>query len=383
MCDEHGVAEHECGICHPELLPGLPIGKGLKVRFSSNASVTKAGVEIGRAYSASVSVASDVLGQVSFDRNKLAVITPLAKGVLREILVDVGDSVEAGQLLATLTSPAVAEAKSNYLKALADAALRREVFAREKDLHEQEISARQDYEEAKAALAASQSGIEHARQTLINLGLTEEEIEEVARSRSRNSNLPIRAPFSGTVVERDAVMGTAVEPGAALFRVADLSTMWMELSIPETQLAGMEQGAPIQARLEALPGLAFDGKLTWVAYSVDERTRMVKARAELANSLRLLKHGMFGRARLSGLAQTAGLTVPEEAVQVVDGRSVVFTKLEDDLFEARPVQLDVARDGYVPVLAGISPDDNIVIGESYVMKSEFLKARLGAGCVDE
>ena len=382
-CGEHDVYEDECGICHPELLSGLPTDKRLKVRFSSNVSVEKAGIETGRANSASVSVASDMLGQVSFDLNKLAVITPLGKGVLREILVDVGDSVEAGQLLATLTSPAVAEAKSNYLNALSSAELRRENYAREKDLHEQKISARQDFEAAKAALAASQSGIDYARQTLINLGLREQEIEEVAQSRSRNSILPIRAPFSGTVVERDAVMGTAVEAGTVLFQVADLSTMWMELSIPETQLAGVQQGVAIQARFEAFPGLAFEGKLTWVAYSVDERTRMVKARAELANAQRLLRHGMFGRARLSGFAQTVGLTVPEEAVQVVDGQPVIFTKLEDDLFEIRPVQLGAARDGHVPVLAGISYDDVIVIAESYVIKSEFLKARLGAGCVDK
>jgi cobalt-zinc-cadmium efflux system membrane fusion protein len=382
-CNEHRVAEKDCGICRPESLVDLPAGSSLKLRFSSEESVGKAGIEIGRGRISSTKGISEVLGQISFDRNKLALITPLGNGVLREILVDVGDTVEAGQLLAVVTSPAVAEAKSKYLTAIADMELNREVYAREKELLEMEISARQDYVVAKAALASSQSKIEHAQQTLINLGLSEEEIEEVARSRSRNSNLPVRAPFPGTIVERDAVMGTSVEAGTVLFKVADLSTMWMELSVPETQLSGMTQGDPIQARFDALPGLAFDGTLSWIAYSVDERTRMVKVRAELDNAQRLLKHGMFGRARLGGVTQTSGLTIPESALQLVDGKAIVFAKLEEDLFEVRAVQLGTVRDGRVPVLAGLSMEDNIVVSESYIMKSEFLKARLGAGCAHE
>jgi cobalt-zinc-cadmium efflux system membrane fusion protein len=383
MCNEHGVLEKECGICHPELLPGLPIGKGLKIRFSSDASVIKAGVELGHSQSASSNVTPDLLGQLSFDRNKLAVITPLGKGVLREIFVDVGDFVQAGQLLATVSSPAIAKAKSDYLQVLADAELRRKVYAREKGLHEEKVSAGLDFEKAKAALAASQSAIDHGLQGLMNLGLSDSEIEEVARSQSRNSNMPIRAPFTGTVVGRNAVLGTAVEPGAPLLQVADLSTMWMELSVPETQLAGVKRGTRIQARFDALPGLAFDGELTWIAFSVDERTRMVKARVELANGQHLLKQGMFGRAKPTGVSQMASLSVPEKAVQIVDGLSVVFVKLEADLFEARPIQHGAARDGHIPILSGLSPNDTIVIAGSYIMKSEFLKARLGAGCVHD
>ena len=111
-----------------------------------------------------------------------------------------------------------------------------------------------------------------------------------------------------------------------LFQVADLSTMWLELSIPESHLGVLKRGMPVFARFEAYPGDGFTGELTWVAYQVDEETRKVEARAVLPNREERLRHGMFARVQLAAGEETAGLTVPKDAVQVVDGRSVVFCK---------------------------------------------------------
>ncbi|GMU91475.1 MAG: hypothetical protein AMXMBFR4_05330 [Candidatus Hydrogenedentota bacterium] len=380
-CNEHGVAEKECGVCQPQLLNGLPVGKGLKVRFPSETSIEKAGIRLGTPTFAA-GPAAPILGEVTYNRNEFANVTPLGAGVIAEVLVDVGERVAAGQVLATVNSPVIAEAKSAYLKALAVVELARQVHAREKDLHARKISARQDYETAQATLATAQSDVEYARQHLKNLGLSDEEAAEVAKSGSSDSVLRVRAPFAGTVVQRDAVRGTAIEPGIALFSIADLSTMWMRLSIPETRLQGVEVGAPVQARFDAYPGLVFEGTLSWVGPSVDEHTRMVEARAVLTNTGGMLKHGMFGQATLSGFAQTAGITVPIGAVQDVDGRPVVFTRIEDDLFETRLVEVGPAREGYVAILAGLTPADRIATDGSYILKSEFLKARLGAGCTD-
>ena len=212
--------------------------------------------------------------------------------------------------------------------------------------------------------------------------MTPQEIDEVARGHATDSTLSVRAPFAGTIIERDAARGAAVEPGDALFRVADLSTMWMEFAIPESQIAAVPTGTRIQARFEAYPGVSFDGEVQWIAASLDAQTRMVKARAVLANPQGLLKDGSFGRVSLAGFAEKAGLSVPSSAIQNVDGRPVVFRKLEDDLFETRPVELGAASNGHVVILAGLASDDQIVTEGSYVVKSELLKARLGAGCAD-
>jgi len=381
-CTEHDLAEYECGLCHPELVAGLDLGEGLKVRFVSNASIAKAGVEVGRPGASTMFETTEVVGRITFDRNKLAMVTPLAGGVLENVLVDVGDRVKQGDLMAQVNSPAIAEAKSALVRALTREELYRQTFAREKDLVEREISAQQDFEAAKAAYAAGQSETQQARQQLENLGFSEAEVADVIRTRSTTSTMPVRAPFAATVVERDAVVGSAVETGAALFQVADLSSMWLELSIPESHLGILEQGMPVSARVDAYSSDVFEGELTWVAYQVDEQTRKIEARAVLSNPDERLRHGMFARVQLAATEQVAGLTVPKEAVQMVDGRSVIFTKLAEDLFESRIVQLGPNTEGQVLVLAGLRPDDEIVVSESYLVKSELLKARLGAGCTE-
>jgi cobalt-zinc-cadmium efflux system membrane fusion protein len=381
-CNEHDVAENECGLCHPELVAGLEPGQGMKVRFISNTSISKAGIEVGRPGNSTMFESLEVLGQVTFDSNKLAVITPLADGVVESVLVDVGDRVSKGDVLAQINSPAIAVAKSALVRALTQEDLHRQTYAREKDLVDREISAKQDVELAKAAHEASRSEAQEARQQLLNLGFTEDEVTEVVRTNSTTSTMLVRAPFDATVVEREAVAGSAVETGTMLFQIADLGTMWLKLSIPERHLAVLKRGMPVSARFEAYPSDVFEGELTWVAYQVDEATRKVEARAVLPNPDERLRHGMFAKVQLATSDQVAGLSVPKASVQMVDGRSVIFTKLAEDLYESRIVQLGPNTEGQVLVLAGLRPDDEIVVSESYLVKSELLKARLGAGCTD-
>lgn len=383
FCREHGVNENECGICHPELIGSLAVGEGLKVRLESIDSARKAGVRLGYASAAPPVVGAQALGELTFNRNKLAVVSPVADGIIQHVLVDVGDTVEEGQLLAEVSAPAIADAKSAFVKALVDLERTRKTYEREKGLMERKITAEQDYEQARAAYDATASEVERARQQLFNLGLSKAEVEEVHSSRSTSSTLPLRAPFAGTIVERDAVMGTAVQTGAELFQVADLETMWFELSVPETSAAGLAPGVDVVAEFDALPGETFAGEITWVSAKVNEATRMVNVRATLANPEYRLKSGFFGRAILAETAAPSGLTVPSDAVQTVDGRSVVFAKLEDDLYETRLVTTGQTVGDRLVINAGLTPQDQIAVAEAYLLKSELLKARLGAGCVDE
>lgn len=381
-CKEHDLLERECGICHPDLLADKVPGEGLKVRFASMVSAERAGVRTGFPVLAEWSGGASVLGQVTYNRNQLAYITPVMDGVIKRVLVDTGDTVSEGQLLAEVSAPGLASERSAYAKARANLALQRENFARDQKLHEQGISARQNLEEARARLTEAEAEMAMARQRLLDWGLSPDEIGPV--SGAPVSVLPVRAPFAGTITERDAVPGAAAEPGAPLFQLADLSGMWMELSVPEEQLMAARKGAAVTAEFDPMPGIRFEGVLTWIASSVDETTRMVKARAEFDNADRLLRHGMFGRAELPEHdTARATVVVPPQAVQYVDGRTVVFAKLDHDLYETRLIRTGPERRGSVPVLEGLSTADEIVLGESYVLKSELLKARLGAGCVHE
>ncbi len=382
FCKEHNLPEAECGNCRPEVVANLPVGKGIKVRFVSDESTNKAGVMTGTPVSRGGASASQFLGQVTFNRNQLADITPLAEGVLLDVLKDVGQTVEVGEILTNVHSSEIASVRREIQQAQAEARLAGQTLAREQDLYKRKISPRQDLENAQAAVSVHQSAIEAGRQHLLTLGLTKDEVAAVLSAKTNTPTLPVRAPFSGTIVERNATRGKAVHAEDALFQIADLSTMWMEFSIGENQIAAVPLGTRISARFEAYPGVSFDGEVEWVGASIDPQTRKIKARALLANPQGMLKDGLFGRVTLSGAIASAGVSVPEAAIQDVDGRPVVFRKLEEDLYETLPVELGAASDGQVIVLAGLAAEDRIVTQGSYVVKSELLKGRLGAGCTD-
>lgn len=382
-CKEHGVGEVECGICHPERVAVLKVGEAMKVRFASTESTAKAGVEFELPVTEPEGASRELLGQVTFDMNRLVFVSPLSGGVVTETLKEVGDSVEAGETLAMVQSPDLAEVRSEYQKALAEVELSGRTLAREKDLFNRQISARQDMEQAEAAVSVAQSTLAESRQHLLSLGLDEADLSAKNGGHNGSALLPVRAPIGGTIIERKALPGIASSPGEPLYQIADLSHMWMQLSVPEDLLGSVQTGAKIEAHFSAYPDVTFEGEISWISPSVDPSTHLLQARAVLPNPDGLLKDGLFGRAGLLGEPGHTVLTVPVGAVQDIDGKKLVFQKLEDDLYEARRIKIGATEGDRVIVLAGLAADERIVTGGSYIVKSELLKARLGAGCTDE
>lgn len=383
FCNEHGVYENECGICHPDLIAKKSVGEGMKIRCASPESASKAGVKTGHAEHGTVNVGESTLGRLSFNMNHLALVSPYADGVIRKVYVESGQYVKKGDLLAELNSPMVADAKSALIKALVNENQKSLAFKREEYLLNNKVSTKQDYEDAQASHATSVSEVERSRQQLLNIGLTKKEIQEVEKTQSATSILPLRAPFDGSVVDRHAVLGATVDVGTTLFQVADLSTMWLELSVPESHAVQLQTGADVQASFDAFPGETFNGKLIWVSSQIDESTRMVNARVLIPNGENRLKSGLFGRAHITKVKEMSSLSVPSDAIQTIDGQTVVFAKLEEDLYEARVVQTGPVKAGYTSIMKGIEQKDEIALAESYILKSELLKGKLGAGCVHD
>ena len=384
FCNEHGVPEIECGICQPQLAASLGVGGSLLVRMPSARSAELAGLTLERPGRGEAAAALRLLGEVRYNGNRRAKVTPLASGVLADINVDVGEAVTAGQILAVVNSVDVARAKSEYLSALAELDIRTTTFEREKRLVDENIAARRDFQEAEAARRLAQLTVRRTHQQLLNLGFTDSEIAAIAESQSSSSDLYVRAPFDGTVVERTAVLGEAIDSGGSLFEIADLSTMWIELAVPEEQAVHVVKGGAIEASVRALPQLRVEGKITWVSPQIDERTRMVRARATVPNDHGILRHGMFTEVSAVLNKVSNSLLVPRESVHTIDGVPFVFVRQEPDLFAVRRVDLGppgVA--GTVAILAGLSESDAVVTRGSFTMKTEFLKSRLGAGCVDD
>ncbi len=383
FCNEHNVPEAECGICQPDLAASLLPGDDMKVRFISEASAGKAGI---RAELPRMSEAAPVIAafcETQYNLNTMAKVTPLVGGVIRLVHKDVGEKVNAGESLVELHSAEVAAAKSAYLSAVVELDIRKQSFDRETRLQKQSVTSEKELLEAQANYRKAKLAASNLRQRLLNLGLEDDEIARVENEQDTSAQLIVCAPFSGTLVGRKSVMGEAVEAGHPLFTLADLSTRWLEISVPSDHVGQLQVGQHVEAVFPELPNARIAGRITWVDTSIDPDTRMIRARALVTENAERLTSGLFGKIYIATGQKQLSAIVPKSSVQRHEGSDFVFVQNAPDLFALRRVSLGNARDGQVQVLAGLSPSDSVVTNGSFIVMSEFLKSRLGAGCVDD
>lgn len=382
VCPEHFIAEVEDALCHSDRIADLQPGEGMMVRLASLESAKRAGITTAVPHMVSLTGEAGFPGQAGFNRNRFARVAPLAAGIVQKVLVQPGAKVEKGEVLAEVVMPEITSMKAQLMSAQARRVQARETYLREKDLLEQGITSRQEYQKADAEYRAAKSEAAQFHQQLLNYGLSEDDVQELLRAQGNRSVLQVRAPFNGVVVEMKTAMGESVAAGSPLFTVADLDTLWIELSIPESRIYQAEVGADVDARFDGLPGTVFKGRIFQLGAALDERSRVLKVLADVDNPGHRLKAGMFGQVRLLTEADKGILGVPANALQSIDGFAYLFVRVEEDLFELRRVKAGVQQDGMVPIHAGIDHEDQVVTSQAFALKSEVLKARLGASCAD-
>jgi len=369
MCGEHAVPEDECGICSPDAIAALAPGEGLKVRLPAADSAALVGVRTAAPEVGAAVEGVECFAEITFNQNRLARIAVPVGGIVKSVEVDLGARVRAGQIVARVWSATIADA-------VAQAVLSHQTLTRERQLRAEGITPAKDLEEAEAE---HRTACQQAR----TLGFSDREIESLSHGAEEPIYLEVRAPFAGEIVERTAVQGALVEPGAALFSLADRSTVWALLSLPEAALARVREGQEVRLTVDALPDREFTGRLTWVSAQVGERTRMAQARAEIPDPDGRLRSGMFAQARVLVRRQGEALFVPVSSVQRVQGTALVFVRLADDLYEARAVQLGSRLADRWEVVAGLEPGEPVAVAHSFALKSQLLLSRLGAGCADD
>ncbi len=385
MCKEHGVAERECAICQPQLASEIQPGESLKIRIASADSIERVGVEVSNPEKTHSRPAIEAYVTVNFNQNKVVNITPLVEGIIHDIAVIPGQKVTSGDILASLNSPEFAEIKSRFLSANAAEKLANIQVKRERKLADKKISAAAEFETAKAAAEVATANLNATRQLLLDLGLNEKDIKQLISGETPSSLLTLKAPFSGTIIQRNLAIGERIEPGEAIFVLADLSTMWLELSIPTRDAAGLKPGMDVSATFADIPDILINAKLVWVANEVDKKTRRIQARALVNNPPTSLRKGLYGKAIIHLGKATPSLTIPTSAIQTIDGVSFVFVKEEPTLYAATRVEaVSGSTSGKLTAIQnGLNPNDQIVSKGSYILRSEFLKSLLGAGCVDD
>ena len=210
-----------------------------------------------------------------------------------------------------------------------------------------------------------------ARDRLLNLGLTESQIEALQEAGVTERNVPIVSPATGTVTEKMANEGMSVEPGMRVFRIVDLTSVWVQVTLYESQLGGVEVGQPVTMTVTGLPGETFEGELSFIDPTLDPRTRAVRARVAFENPQNRIKPGMFADVTLRHTAQEEAVLAPREAVVKTGTRELVFVAKGGGRFEPREVETaGGVAEGRVVVSSGLEPGEDVVTSGQFLLDSE-------------
>jgi len=405
-CGGHGLPESRCLTCNPGLAaaddgfvadeedsavarpryqraPSVTCSNQLlTVAFERETIAQEAGLEFAEVTVQPMSRTLECNAVLDYDGNRFARLSPQVGGLVQSVAKDLGDSVEQGEVLAVLVSPAFGAAKVAYLQALATEALWTRNHAREKGLQAKGAATDRDLLEAETSLAESRIAKSHAEQELLGLGLTPEQIADVADTGDTTNKYRVIAPFAGVVVERQATVGELSRPTASLFAVADVTRMWARLDVFESDLQDIRAGQSVVLHLEGLPGVAVAGRISWVSAQLDPRTRTLQARAELDNPAGTLRANMFARAVVTVREAQPTVTVPRAAVQWEGCCNVVFVQDSPTTFHPVKVHLGPTAGAMVEVRRGLTGGETVVTQGSFLLKTEILKGSIGAGCCE-
>lgn len=339
----------------------------------SPAQIAMAGIDSEPAKTAPVGDRLRFPAEVALNANRVAEIVPRVGGRVRAVKADLGQNVAAGATMAVIESRDLAAAKAAYLSAREKRKLADATVAREERLWKQRISAEQDYLVARQAAETARIEQEAAAQQLRALGL------DPGKVSARTSNLAemvATAPFAGTVIERHVVQGEQVSEGTTMFRLADLSTVWVMARVSENSLAAVALNRPATVMVRAYPGRTLSGQVTWIGATLDEATRTLPVRIEVDNLDRLLKAGMFAEVTLATSDKRPAVIVPMAAVQEQENTKVVFIALGSDRFALRSVQLGARIGDAVEIVAGVRPGERVVTNGGFALLSELGKGAL-------
>jgi Cu(I)/Ag(I) efflux system membrane fusion protein len=291
------------------------------------------------------------VARVDFDERRLTEVTFKIGGWVQDLFVDyTGKQVHKGEPLLTLYSPDLVTSQEEYLLALQ---------TRDQLAHSSLPEARD----------GSQGLVEAARRRLLLWDLTPPQIKALEERGAPQTYLPLFAPASGIVVEKMAVKGMRVEPGMKLYRIADLSRVWLYVDIYESEVPLVHEGQQATISLSYYPGETFSGTITYIYPYLDPQTRTNKVRLEFANPHGKFKPGMYANSEIAVSLGTR-LTIPESAVLQSGLRQLVFVEQGQGVFAPRAVKLGVKADSRFTVLDGLTAGERVVTSGNFLLDSE-------------
>lgn len=321
------------------------------------------GIELLTAGPAHIKNVLQLIGEIRLNEDRMVHVVPRLAGVVESSAANAGDRVRKGQVLAVISSQALADQSSELLAAQKRLALASTTFEREKKLWEDKISAEQDYLQARNAMQEAEIAAQNAQQKLASIG-------GELRAGGNLTRYEIRSPIDGIVVEKHISLGEAVKDDANIFIVADLSTVWAEMTIYAKDLNTVKAGQKATVKAAAFESQS-SGTVSYVGALIGEQTRTAKARIVLPNPKGVWRPGLPVNIELVAGEVEVPVAVSAEAIQTVRDWTVVFGRYGEH-FEARPVELGRSDGKFTEVINGLNA------GEQYAAENSFLiKADLG------
>lgn len=333
-----------------------------------------------------VAVHLALTGEVRFDERRVAHVSSPVEGIVQKAYVTLGDEVKKGEPLVGIESVAIGEAQSAYLEARGLLALARRNFERVRELRQEGISSEKEFLQATQDFEAAEIRAEGALGKLTRLGMDPTEARELTNESTRG-RLVLLAPMDGTVLDMHAVSGEFVTTEASLVTAGDNTTVWVWADLYEREISAVRRGQAIEklaasVSVKAYPGEEFPGVVDLVSPAMDEVSRTVKVRVEVENGDGLLLSGMFAAVKLFLPGTDEVIAVPRDAVLEDEGRSFVFVHHQGDYYVRRPVITGRTWAGWVEIEKGLQPTQTVVTEGAFLMKSDVLRSKMGAGCAD-
>ena len=338
----------ECPICHMDLVPLDP------AKFASGMTIDPIVVQNIGVRTAAVTTGPLVqsirtVGNVTYDETRVVDVNTRFSGWIEKLDVDsLGERVTAGEPLFEIYSPALYAAQQEYQLAL-----------------------RNDSAAPGAAAETNRQLLASAKTRLELFDLGDDQIAALGARDEPQKTVAVRSPAAGVVVEKMATQGMQVTPGMRVYRIADLSTVWVQATVYESQLPFVKEGQAATMTLAYLPGASFAGRVAYVYPTVNEKTREATVRLEFDNADGRLKPGMFADVTLQGTLAESATLAPQSAVMRTGKRQVAIVSLGGGKFEPRDVTSGAETDGsLVQILSGLKPGEQVVTSGQFLLDSE-------------
>lgn len=290
------------------------------------------------------------VAQVTFDETRVKIISPKVDGWVEQLYVNfTGQPVSAGQTLLSVYSPMLVSAQEELLLAsklshsLSDA--------------------------SGEARSGSNDLASAARRRLAYWDISPADIERIERTGQVRKNLTLRSPINGVVIEKAVFGGQKIMAGEALYKVADLSDVWLEGDVFERDLPAVRVGTTVSADFDALPGEMRTGRVSYLYPTLNPETRTARIRVTLPNPGMRLKPGMYGTIRIQGVAQS-GVSVPRSAVLATGERTMVFVRRADGMLQPREVKIAESTEERTRIISGVNVGEMVVASATFLVDAE-------------